>query len=79
MKKQNKFSSLSISELFDKQKNFLKQFVNFKVSLDPSVITESGGIDGLRRDLKSIQRQIISMSSGKQEAELPKTASDKAP
>ncbi|MES2614314.1 MAG: hypothetical protein V4591_02750 [Bdellovibrionota bacterium] len=63
MKKQNKFSTLSTSELLDKQKTLLKQLVTFKVSLDPSTITESNNIDGLRKDVKSIQRQIALVSS----------------
>jgi len=68
MKKQNKFSSLSGSELLIKQKVLLKQLVTFKVSMDPSVITESNNIDGLRKDVKSLQRQIALVSSQKKEA-----------
>lgn len=67
MKKQNKFSSLSISELLNKQKALLKQLVVFKVSLDPSIITESNNIDGLRKDIRSLQRQIALVSSQKNE------------
>lgn len=67
MKKENKFSNLSAAELANKQKSFLKQLVSFKVSMDPSVITETGGIHGLRKDLKAIQRQIASTSSSKKE------------
>jgi len=67
MKKQNKFSSLSISELLNKQKTLLKQLVIFKVSLDPAAITEANNIDGLRKDVKSLQRQIALVSSQKNE------------
>ncbi len=65
MKNQNKFTDLSISELSIKQKTLLKQLVTFKVSLDPSTITESKGIDGLRKDIRSLQRQIALVSSQK--------------
>lgn len=67
MKKQNKFSNLSMSELLGKQKTLLKQLVTFKVSLDPSVVTESNNVDGLRKDLKALQRQIALVSTNKQE------------
>lgn len=63
MKKQNKFSSLNVADLLNKQKTLLKQLVLFKVSLDPSVITESNNVDNLRKDLKSLQRQIATVSS----------------
>lgn len=68
MKKQNKFSSLSHAELLIKQKVLLKQLVSFKVSMDPSVITESNNVDGLRKDVKSIQRQIALVNSQTQSA-----------
>ncbi len=67
MKKQNKFSGMSGSELLSKQKLLLKQLVTFKVSMDSSVITESDGVDGLRKDVRSIQRQIALVSSQKKE------------
>lgn len=63
MKKENKFSNLSSNELLDKQKSLLKQFVKFKVSMDPSSITDAPSVDGLRRDLKALQRQIALKTS----------------
>ena len=66
-KNQNKFSELGMNELLGKQKDLMKQLVTFKVSLDPSVITESNNIDGLRRDIKNLQRQIAVVSSPKKE------------
>ena len=65
MKKENKFSNLSGAELLNKQKTLLKQLVSFKVSMDPSTITEANNVDGLRRDIKALQRQIALASSKK--------------
>ena len=67
MKKQNKFLNLSSAELLEKQKALLKQLVTFKVSMDPSVILESGNIEGLRKDLRTLQRQIACGSSATNE------------
>ena len=68
MKKQNKFSSLSVSELIEKQKFLMKELVSFKVSMDPSVITESGNREGLLKDVKFLRRQIAMASSQKTDA-----------
>jgi hypothetical protein len=68
MKKQNKFAALSMNELLEKQKALLKQLVTFRVSMDPSVIVESGNIEGLRKDIRVLQRQIASGSSSAKEA-----------
>jgi hypothetical protein len=65
MKKENKFSNLSGVELLNKQKALLKQLVSYKVSMDPSTITEANNVDGLRRDIKALQRQIALASSKK--------------
>ena len=63
MKKQNKFLSLNISELNTKRDLLLKEFVAFKLSLDPTKITESSNVDALRKDIKMLQRQIAIVSS----------------
>ena len=57
MKKQKKFSDLSSSDVSAKQDSLIKELVKFKVSMDPALISNAGGIAGLRRDLKIISRK----------------------
>ena len=63
MKKQNKFTSLNIVELRAKLDSLVRESVAFKVSLDPSKITEASNVDNLRKDLKLVRRQIAILSS----------------
>lgn len=57
MKKQKKFSDLNSSDASAKQALLIKELVKFKVSMDPALITNAGGIAGLRRDLKIVSRR----------------------
>lgn len=57
MKKQKKFADLNSSDTSAKQALLIKELVKFKVSMDPALISNAGGIAGLRRDLKVISRR----------------------
>jgi hypothetical protein len=57
MKKQKKFSDLNFSDASTKQALLIKELVKFKVSMDPALISNAGGIAGLRRDLKIVSRR----------------------
>ncbi len=68
MKKKNKFADCSVNELSSKQKELMKVFASFKVSMDPASLENiPGGLQGLRRDLKLVQRQIALSSAIKQD------------
>lgn len=57
MKKQKKFADLSSSDAASKQESLVKELVKFRVSMDPAVISNAGGIAGLRRDLRTVSRK----------------------
>ncbi|APJ04504.1 hypothetical protein [Silvanigrella aquatica] len=57
MKKQKKFSDLNSSDATAQEALLVKELVKFKVSMDPALISNAGGIAGLRRDLKIISRR----------------------
>ena len=57
MKKQKKFSELSSADANSKYDELVKELVKFRVSMDPSVVTTTGGFVALKRDLKVLSRQ----------------------
>lgn len=57
MKKQKKFSDLNSNDTSAKQAELIKELVKFRVSMDPALINNAGGIAGLRRDLKVVSRR----------------------
>ena len=57
MKKQKKFSDLSSCDASTKQDTLIKELVKFRVSMDPALISNAGGVAGLRRDLKIVSRR----------------------
>ncbi len=57
MKNQKKFSDFNFSDASTKQALLIKELVKFKVSMDPALISNAGGIAGLRRDLKIVSRR----------------------
>lgn len=63
MKKQKKFADLSYSDAAKKQDSLVKELVKFKVSMDPAVISNAGGIAGLRRDLRIVSRKKAQASA----------------
>ena len=63
MKKHKKFADLSSSDAAKKQDSLVKELVKFKVSMDPAVISNAGGIAGLRRDLRIVSRKKAQASA----------------
>ncbi|MGY3802452.1 hypothetical protein ACWNT8_00060 [Pigmentibacter ruber] len=63
MKKQKKFADLNSSDAAKKQDSLVKELVKFKVSMDPAVISNAGGIAGLRRDLRIVSRKKAQASA----------------
>ncbi|BBH53901.1 MULTISPECIES: hypothetical protein [Fluviispira] len=57
MKKQKKFADLNSSDASTKHTELVKELVKFRVSMDPALISNAGGIAGLRRDLKIVSRK----------------------
>jgi|GEM_PF-646175 len=57
MSKQKKFAELSAADASKKHTELAKELVKFRLSLDPSAITSSNGLVGLRRDLKILARK----------------------
>jgi hypothetical protein len=39
------------------QAQCIKELVKFRVSMDPAIITNGGGVAGLRRDLRVLSRK----------------------
>jgi hypothetical protein len=54
MKKQKKFSGLSLHDLCVQEAELVKELVKYRVSMDPAVLKNVGGIAGLRRDLRTL-------------------------
>lgn len=57
MKKQKKFSDLNAKDAAEKETALVKELVKFKVSMDPALISNVGGIAGLKRDLRIVSRK----------------------
>lgn len=60
-----KISELTIEEAQIKRKALVKELLTFRLSLDPNVVTVPGGVAGLQRSLRNVDRRIATLKSAK--------------
>lgn len=56
--KKNKFAELTQKDASAKISELTKELVKFRVSLDASSLEPYGGVIGLRRDLRLLERKV---------------------
>lgn len=64
-KKADKFGSLDAKAAIAKKKEMTKELLKARLSLDPATVTTEGGLAGLNRDLKALNRTIAGLSKNR--------------
>ena len=64
--KNQKFNELPAAESAAKQKEMMRQLVEFKLSLDPSKVSYEGGLSALQRDYKQLARHMAQVKAKKE-------------